>query len=60
MHSDLKERVWFNGNVYFQSSGISFDFWRETVATLVAEKKLSPDCIFHYLSPEDLTLARTS
>ncbi|KAK8404993.1 hypothetical protein O3P69_001519 [Scylla paramamosain] len=47
-------------NTLQRSSGISFDFWRETVATLVAEKKLSPDCIYHYLSPEDLTLSRTS
>ncbi|XP_071534122.1 short transient receptor potential channel 4-associated protein-like [Panulirus ornatus] len=47
-------------NTLQRSSGISFDFWRETVATLVAENKLSPDCIFHYLSPEDLSLSRTS
>ncbi|KAG0714863.1 Short transient receptor potential channel 4-associated protein [Chionoecetes opilio] len=47
-------------NTLQRSSGISFDFWRETVSTLVAEKKLSPDCIYHYLSPEDLTLSRTS
>ncbi|XP_053638919.2 short transient receptor potential channel 4-associated protein [Cherax quadricarinatus] len=47
-------------NTLQRSSGISFDFWRETVATLVAENKLSPDCIFHYLSPEDLNLSRTS
>ncbi|XP_069983176.1 short transient receptor potential channel 4-associated protein [Penaeus vannamei] len=47
-------------NTLQRSSGISFDFWRETVATLVAENKLSPDCIYHYLSPEDLNLSRTS
>ncbi|KAG7168132.1 Short transient receptor potential channel 4-associated protein-like [Homarus americanus] len=47
-------------NTLQRSSGISFDFWRETVATLVAENKLSPDCIFHYFSPEDLSLSRTS
>ncbi|KAK4319847.1 hypothetical protein Pmani_009262 [Petrolisthes manimaculis] len=47
-------------NTLQRSSGIAFDFWRETVATLVAENKLSPDCIYHYLSPEDLSLSRTS
>ncbi|XP_066937190.1 short transient receptor potential channel 4-associated protein-like [Macrobrachium rosenbergii] len=47
-------------NTLQRSSGISFDFWRETVATLVAENRLSPECIFHYLSPEDVTLSRMS
>ncbi|CAL4067098.1 unnamed protein product, partial [Meganyctiphanes norvegica] len=47
-------------NTLQRSSGISFDFWRETVSTLVAENKLSPECIVHYLSPEDLNLSRTS
>ncbi|XP_076060647.1 short transient receptor potential channel 4-associated protein-like isoform X2 [Oratosquilla oratoria] len=47
-------------NTLQRSSGISFDFWRETVSTLVAENKFTPECIFHYLTPEDLNNSRTS